>query len=99
VTVKKKKAAMKRSVSVFRNDCLESVHQTAVKIHDDDGDSCIWISFDAKADVLGRYNANLIAVMQDKYGKSAAKFTFYIVGSFRTRAQNLLIYLTQDYKC
>jgi hypothetical protein len=42
------KAAMERSMSMFRNNCLESVHQTAVKIKDDDGDSCIWISIDAK---------------------------------------------------
>lgn len=48
---------------MFRNNCLESVHQTAVKIQDDDGDTCIWISFDAKADVLGRYNAYLIVVI------------------------------------
>jgi hypothetical protein len=54
-------------MSMFRNNCLESVAQTAVKIQDDVGDSCIWISFDAKTDVPGRDNANLIAVMQGKY--------------------------------
>ena len=80
-------------MSVFRNNCLESVHQTAVKVQDDARDSCIWISFDAKTDGPGRYNANLIVVMQDKYGISAAKFTFYVVGSFQTSAQNLFIYL------
>lgn len=57
---------MKRSMSVLKNNCLESVHQTAVKIQGDTGDSCIWISFDAKTDVPGRYNANLIVVMQGK---------------------------------
>jgi len=45
---------MKGSMSMFRNNCLESVAQTAVKIQDDIGDSCIWISFDAKTDVPGR---------------------------------------------
>jgi hypothetical protein len=54
-------------MSMFRNNCLESVHQTAVKVQDDAGDSCIWICFDAKTDVTGRYNANLIVVKQDKY--------------------------------
>jgi hypothetical protein len=58
-------------MSMFRNNCLESVHQTAIKIKYDVGDSCIWISIDAKTDVPGRNNANLIVVMQDtyKYGK------------------------------
>ena len=54
-------------MSMFRNNCLESVHQTAVKIQDDGGDSCIWISIDAKTVVPGRYNTNLIAVVQGKY--------------------------------
>lgn len=53
-------------MSMFRNNCLESVHQTAVKIQDDGGDSCIWISIDAKTVVPGRYNTNLIAVVQGK---------------------------------